>query len=286
MHKKTWAYLQSIGADERALPETPEDLLPYACYVPDNGYCVVVIPEQFADPTGKWAGGSPEDYEVPVPTRYVLERGYRVEDGHVYCDVPYEDGIGTVVPESYCVYADAGVPGANYVTLAVGQPFAPMVGQSEGARFGLDASGAIICVGLCSPTAKEIEAFAVNKPLRVGLFYRDDVMFMLFRFGDLPWMDAPYSPHLSPANPIQYIPDGQGLAMTCILTDVPSGVIKQNIRAVGLSTMFTRQFSMVARDVLAQPFDPAAYNRAIARLMRQYSTRDMVAGAIATCLVE
>ena len=111
-------------------------------------------------------------------------------------------------------------------------------------------------------------------------------MFLLFKFGDLPWMDAPYSPHLGPANPMQYIPAGQGLAMTCILTDVPSGVIAQNIRVVGLSTMFTRQFSTTVRDVLAQPFDPAAYNRAIARLMRQYSTRDMVSGAIATCLVK
>lgn len=284
MHNKTRAYLQSIGAQERALPDTPKELVPNACYVPDAGYCIVVIPERFASAAKP---GRLEDYEIPIPTRYVLERGYRIEGDHVYCDVAYDDTLGAAVPDEYYTFEVASTSSskAGFVKMEVGQPFAPMIGQGEGARFDIDASGAIVCVNMHRPTQKEIDAFAVNKPLRVGLFLRKGVMFMLFKFGDLAWMDAPYNPHLSGVTPLQYLPEGHGMALTCILTDAPSGIVMQNIRLVGLSTMFTRQFSMAMRDVLAQPFDPVAYQKTVLDLMRQYSIKDMVAGAIATCSV-
>lgn len=43
-------------------------------------------------------------YLVPVPVKYVLEKGYRIINGYVVCDAPYDKFVGLIVEEKYREY--------------------------------------------------------------------------------------------------------------------------------------------------------------------------------------
>lgn len=47
------------------------------------------------------------------------------------------------------------------------------------------------------PTNKEINQMKAEAPLEIKLLEMDNIVFFLFKFGNLNWMDAPYSVHLS-----------------------------------------------------------------------------------------
>ena len=65
------------------------------------------------------------------------------------------------------------------------------------------------------PTTHEIEQFASGNPFEMKLAQLRNVIFPMFKFGDMSWMDAPYNVHLSRnLNRLEMPADGQGLAMT------------------------------------------------------------------------
>jgi len=79
-------------------PGLPEELEEYSYYLSDSGYCLMCIPECFEEEA--WPG-SQDGYELALPTRYVLEKGYRIRDGYLVVDVPYSDEMGAMVPDGY-----------------------------------------------------------------------------------------------------------------------------------------------------------------------------------------
>ena len=90
--------LSGIGG--RCTPERkiPEALKPFSCFVPDSGYCVLAVPEIFADN----GDNEPEMYVVPLPEKYVVENGWRMLGSGVPCvDVPYDNMLGAMVDERY-----------------------------------------------------------------------------------------------------------------------------------------------------------------------------------------
>ena len=80
----------------------PKELRRFNWYVPDSGHCILVIPEQFLESVDKTT--DLDCYEVLVPCRYVLEKGYRLYRGHVICNVPYDSRFGVCVDEKYSEY--------------------------------------------------------------------------------------------------------------------------------------------------------------------------------------
>lgn len=80
-------------------PGLPEELQEYAYYLMDSGHCLMCIPECFED--AAFSGGEPDMYEAAVPTRYVLEKGYRIREGYCVVCVEYDEDLGVVVPEGY-----------------------------------------------------------------------------------------------------------------------------------------------------------------------------------------
>jgi hypothetical protein len=85
----TAAIPDDIGADEL--------IDKYGEYVADAGaVCVYCVPEYFRDK----AADNPADYTVPIPGKYLRERGYKVEHGVVYVDVPYGE-FGVEIDEKY-----------------------------------------------------------------------------------------------------------------------------------------------------------------------------------------
>lgn len=61
------------------------------------------------------------------------------------------------------------------------------------------------------------------------------------KIGNLNWIDAPYSPHLSKSlTKFEISSDGSGPGFTLILIDTRTGIIK-NIRLLGLSEHFSKK---------------------------------------------
>lgn len=157
----------------------------------------------------------------------------------------------------------------------VGKPFEEGVTwYQEETRFEFNESGPVLLVFLKSPTEKEIEAFRAGD-VKIGFYEMENIIFLLFKFGGLPWIDAPYSIHLSaefqPAN----IEKGKGYGLQIFLIDAASGILKV-IRLIGMGTEWSRRFREAILKQKAAPFDPYEYNKKIERIYLSYSTKKMV----------
>ena len=83
--------LSGIKKDNYPLPE---ELRKFNFYYIDSGHVVMAIPESLLPRAIK--SGNLDDFECPIPCRYILAKGYRFHEGHVVCDAPYsrEFGLG------------------------------------------------------------------------------------------------------------------------------------------------------------------------------------------------
>lgn len=59
--------------------------------------CVFCIPNQFKEE----AKDFPSDYLVPIPQKYLREKGFTVKDGYVYVNVNYDRTFGVDIPDKY-----------------------------------------------------------------------------------------------------------------------------------------------------------------------------------------
>ncbi|MCK9324469.1 MAG: hypothetical protein M0P69_03140 [Bacteroidales bacterium] len=75
----------------------PEELKPYHAYLLDGGHAIMCVLElHLAEASGQMDG-----YEVPVPVKYVLEKGYRFVGGYVIVEADYDSEIGLTVDDKY-----------------------------------------------------------------------------------------------------------------------------------------------------------------------------------------
>jgi hypothetical protein len=78
----------------------PDELGPYHYYLLDAGHSIMCVLECHLDE----AKGNMDNYEVPVPIKYVLEKGYRFVDGYVIVAATYDRNIGLDVDDKYYEY--------------------------------------------------------------------------------------------------------------------------------------------------------------------------------------
>lgn len=83
-------------------PGLPEELKEYCYWLPDSGYSIMAIPETLI----KEHFGDMElwNYEVPMPVKYVLEKGWKFFEGHVCVLVDYSKEVGVMIDDEYCEY--------------------------------------------------------------------------------------------------------------------------------------------------------------------------------------
>ena len=96
-------YLRDIGG-RKAERDIPSELKPFSCFVPDSGYCILAIPLCVVDSVG---AKDPYLYAVPIPERYVLEKGFTFQFGLPVVDAEYDNTLGLMVDEQYVTW-DAG----------------------------------------------------------------------------------------------------------------------------------------------------------------------------------
>ncbi len=168
--------------------------------------------------------------------------------------------------------------------LAVGEVLPGIKGTGDSVRFGMGDSGAELLVCFGSPTEKEIAAIKEG-PVQFGMFTKENVIFILAKFGTMPWMDAPF--HVGLAKGLTHLQDveqGMGYGCTIILVDSSTGIVKA-LRYVGLSTEFSKRLKNNIEEQMNDVFDVAEYDAKLSRIMGTYSTKDMVRFSEVNCKI-
>lgn len=160
-----------------------------------------------------------------------------------------------------------------------GKQLPGFVPQGEGAQFGMDETGTSVLIRFKNPNDHEIEQFSEGMPFEIRFVEVKGIIMVLLKIGNLNWMDAPYSPHISKRKyPDVFqaeISDGSGYSLMLILLDSNSGIIK-TLRFLGLSTRFSRELRKTSLRELQLAYDEEIYSQKLSQIYSQYTTNQLV----------
>lgn len=143
-------------------------------------------------------------------------------------------------------------------------------------KFDIADDGAIMQVFFKKPTQNEIYQFNAGKNFELRFTEIYGVIIFTVKIGNLNWMDAPYSPHLSNnLTKFEFPSKGMGLNLTLMLIDSSTGEIK-HMRLLGLSENFTRKLFGVIMDQRMKKFNYSRYLQTINKIYSTYSTTQIV----------
>lgn len=167
----------------------------------------------------------------------------------------------------------------------VGQVVENFRGRPEGVQFDISDDGGTLIVFFSSPSQKEVEQFSAGKKFEIRFVELHNQIILTTKIGDLPWMDAPYSPHLSQHLTKLEMPDYKsGLGLNLMLVDSDTGVIK-SLRIIGLSPKFTRDLFKAVAANKARLFDRSEYDAELERIFAAHSTNQLAKMAMSYCKV-
>lgn len=158
---------------------------------------------------------------------------------------------------------------------AVGQVINLFRGHPECLQFDIADSGATMLAFFNRPSQWEVQQFSSDNPLEFRLTEIYGVIILTVKVGELNWMDAPFTPHLS-RNLTKLIQpeDNQGLLCNIILVDSSTGVIR-HIRSVGFSNSFTKKLFALTEKQMNEGFDRQKYYDAIKTIYKAYSSDEI-----------
>lgn len=163
----------------------------------------------------------------------------------------------------------------------VGQVIPKFKYASEGVRIDWTDDGIYIIVTCYKPTNHEMHEYSSAGQAQVKLTQVNDVIFFLMKFGDLPWMDAPYSIHLSLATNLSSIPDcyiaekNKGYPIRLFLVDTSTGELKR-IRLFVLGNHESNKLNKFVQNQLKKPFNWRQYNNTVDLVYATYTTADLL----------
>ena len=119
------------------------------------------------------------------------------------------------------------------------------------------------------------------------MFVKDGIIFILSKFGNLPWFDAPYHVSLSKnLTNLREIHDKEGYGCQIYLIDNRFGEIK-SMRLVGFSTPFSQKLkSNVEKQIEDKSkFNKNDYSSKLFNIMMSYTTEQMVKLSEVNCRI-
>lgn len=159
----------------------------------------------------------------------------------------------------------------------IGKPIDGYIRQyPEGVKFDVDKSGAMLFIMFRNPSDSEIENIRKGR-IQLGICSLSDIIFMLFKFGQLQWMDAPFSIHLAQDQDFLNIDfdETQGLGMTVFLVDAATGILKA-LRYIGLPHKLTQLFFSEVNNQIKYIFNKSEYDKNLNEIFMRYGTTDLV----------
>lgn len=144
----------------------------------------------------------------------------------------------------------------------------------EGIKFDFNQGGGTLYILYDRPKQKEVEEIRKGR-LQMGILYKQDIIFLLFKFGNLNWMDAPYSYQLSEPHELSTPEDDTGYSMTVLLIDAATGILKV-VRQIGWPTKMSRQFHDYVAQQRNRDFSNHLYNAKLNEIYKNYTTNYLV----------
>lgn len=158
----------------------------------------------------------------------------------------------------------------------VGDKIEKYVGMNDSQFFDIDDESATLLVCFNHPDKEEVEQFKSEKSFEIRFIQLKNVIMITTKIGNLNWMDAPYTPHLSKnLSKIPIVNNGQGLALTLVLVDSSNGEVKA-IRLIGLSTKFSQKLLGRIMEEKVKSFDLPEYDLSLNNIFMSYSTKEIV----------
>lgn len=158
----------------------------------------------------------------------------------------------------------------------VGKKYPSVILHQDEIKFDITDGGTIIPIYMRKPTANEISQLMEGTSIKMAYVARENVIIMLFKFGNLNWMDAPYTPHLS--KNLTHLPDtvspNEGFSAHLMLFDTSNGELMAQ-RLFSLRSKLSNDLIHEISKMMEKPFDLKAYNSDIAAAYR-YSTDELV----------
>lgn len=158
----------------------------------------------------------------------------------------------------------------------VGQTIENFKYHDEGMQFDVADDGAHLLVFFKSPTREEIDQFRSGKNFEIRFMELYGVIMITVKLGNLNWMDAPYSPHLSKKlSKFTFPNDNQGLGLMLYLVDAITGKI-EHLRLLGLSEQFTKKLLGTVLEEKMKDFDILNYKDKLTKIYSTYTTKQIV----------
>ncbi len=155
---------------------------------------------------------------------------------------------------------------------------------SESARFNFTQDGPVLILFYYNPTKSEIEDIRDGR-IEIRFVSRSEMILVLAKFGNQPWLDASYSVHLSEPFVFQEMTETQGFGLHIILVNAATGIIIA-MRMVGLSHGFSKELRKAIETQKEMPFNQITYSAKLENLYRNYTTKDLVKIADARCVLD
>ncbi|MCL2766244.1 MAG: hypothetical protein FWD21_00995 [Peptococcaceae bacterium] len=81
--------------------EIPQELEDYHYYIDDRGHCIMCIPQIILGKAQQ--ENNLDGFEIPVPAKYVLEKGHYFVDDYVIVDIPFDNFAGHNLGKGYTI---------------------------------------------------------------------------------------------------------------------------------------------------------------------------------------
>jgi hypothetical protein len=146
----------------------------------------------------------------------------------------------------------------------------------EGAVFDYDASGPRLRIFMPDPTEIEIESIRRGK-CQFKLVICGEVIFLMAKFADMHWMDAPYSIHLLPADQRKLCSEfveGKRYALMVTLIDSRTN-LQCGTRLVTWDPHFSAMFHGSVKSQLASRFSEQGYDQTISHTYASMTSSQM-----------
>jgi len=160
----------------------------------------------------------------------------------------------------------------------LGKSCPELITGADDFRFGINDTGAILFALFDKPTEHEISQYRPNVPFQAQICMLGGIIFMLFKFGDLPWFNAPYHGSLSKTltiEPNMLIGSDDGLPLSIIMADASNGVVKE-LRIIKLSNEFSRALLEKVKIQIETPLSLQECDDVVDSIYAKYTTRDLL----------
>lgn len=172
----------------------------------------------------------------------------------------------------------------NFINIKVGTILKHAIGKADGPQINISDSGIDILVHMKKPSEEEKMQFEAQKsPFQMKLALEKNIIFFLLKFGDMPWMDAPYNVHLSEGlTTLPEIEEGRGLAARVYLIDTNTGKIEA-MRLLGLTTSISKLIVKLVKNQQNTEFNMSEYVAAVQDVYAKKSTNRLVKEGLGSC---